>query len=224
MLAYYWGGLTVAAPVFVVAFVLSHSDRDEAFGFEPFRVSIEFKRDFLTETGVATESQLGPPATYPPATEYWPRRDGISFTVLRLSLFRSEGNLIYWNDTRSFSTKLDYILHFNEFERDAPEGSLVRQLGKDTITPYIEIEPVAGGLEPWVAASESQSDRRLAVVIPHCVFGAARLREGNLKPRKRDAVLKRHGWTEDEPADLGEYGRIPGDFQHRYLTVSVRYI
>jgi hypothetical protein len=190
------------------------------FGFAPFRVRIKFKRTFLTETGLATEAQLIPPVVLSPATEYWPRRDGITFTVLRLGLSSSDENLIYWNDTRSFSTRLEHLLSFSEFERPAPPDSATYRIGKATVTPWLELERRPFGLEVW-ASSGLTSERKLAAFIPNCMFDAPRLRQGKITRRKREAVLKSHGWEEEKASDLGEYGQIPGDFQHRYLSVNV---
>jgi hypothetical protein len=219
--AYYFGGLGVAIIAAVLAWSLSWSDRENAFGFAPFVVRIAFTRAFVTETGIATDSQLVPPAVVPPATEYWPRRDGIRFTVLRLGLFGREGNLIYWNDHRRFSTKFEHLVSFAEFARPVDAGSLLAQGGESKVTPTLEIDEIRGGLQVSVSSSGAASERKVAVVIPHCLFDVPRLRDGKLPRRKRDAVLQRHGWTQREATDLGEYGRIPGDFEHRYLTIGI---
>jgi hypothetical protein len=225
VLAYHFGGVTVGVIATAVAFLFFREHQNSVASFAPFLVAIRFKPEFLTETGIATEAQLVPPVIVPSAAEYWPRRDGITFTVLRLGLFSSEENLIYWNDTRRFSTKFEPLVVFSEFERPAPlEMEILRDLGKDTVTPWVEMEQGADGFELWVSATGPTSNRKLAALIPCCMFDAPRLKGGKLPPNKRDSVLKKHGWTQDEPTDLGEFGQRPGDFQHRYLTISVRYI
>jgi hypothetical protein len=128
-------------------------------------------------------------------------------------------NLIYWHDSRWFSTRFETYVRFEQFERAVPVGPL-EKVGVDTMTPWLELEPGHGGIEVWASCGLT-SERKLAAFIPHCMFDAPRLRGGRLPAKKRTAVLKQHGWTQDEPTDLGEHGRIPGDFQHNYMTVSV---
>ena len=194
------------------------------FGFAPFIVRIRFTAAFLTETGIATAEQLVPPARVPAAGEYWPRRDGITFTVLRLGLLSTDENLIYWNDLRGFSTRWDHSLMFDEFSRPADPKGLRARLGESTDTPRLEIDPAGIGLNVLVSADGTSSGRKLAVVIPYCLFDTSRLRGGKLSGRKRAAVLKQFGWAQEEPIDLGEHGTVQGDFIHPYLTVAVAYI
>lgn len=216
-------GVKAAIPAALIAFVLSWDDRENVFGFSPFRVRIQFKRQLLVESGIAMETQLVPPTHVPPTTEYWPLRDGITFSVLRLGLTNTDQNLIYWHHSRWFSTKLETLVQFEQFERAVPAGSALWGTGVDTMTPCLELERGRVGIEVWASCGLT-SERKLAAFIPHCMFDAPRLREGKLPPRKRAKVLKQHGWTQDEPTDLEQYGRIPGDFQHSYLSVTVSYI
>ena len=216
-------GVKAAIPAALIAFALSWDARQNIFGFSPFRVRIQFKRQLLIESGIALDTQLVPPTHVAPATEYWPLRDGITFSVLRLGLTSAEQNLIYWHHSRWFSTKLETCVQFEQFERAVPEGSARWENGVRTMTPWLELEHGRGGMEVW-ASSGLTSERKLAAFIPYCMFDAPRLRDGKLPPKKRAKVLKQHGWTQDEPTELGEYGTIPGDFQHPYFSVRFSYI
>ena len=215
LLAFRFVGPLAGTFTAAVAWVFSYEDRANAFGFAPFKVQVMFTPDLLRETGIATTDQL---AVRPP------RRDGVTFTVLRLGLWSREANLIFWDDTCRFSTELATVVQFDEFERELPAGHMRRRAGIATGIPTLTIERGLKCLEVVVESTGARSDRRRVAVIPHCLFDSPRLRQGKLSKKRRAKVLEAAGWTQDAPTDLGEYGFMPGDFHHKYLTVSTHYI
>jgi hypothetical protein len=101
------------------------------YQFAPFRLRIIPLSTLLTDHGLATKEQLHTLA----ATDDSVLVRGIRFTVLRVGWQSSDGNLIYWEDHHSFTTRIDWDFEIKELAFSAPDA--FRMLGVKTVSPAL---------------------------------------------------------------------------------------
>src|SRR5262245_18251250 len=111
------------------------------YRFAPFRVRILPTYQLLVEHGLATSEQL---TNLPPTTEESILEHGIRFTVLRVGWQSSEGNLIYWDMFRSFSTEFELQIELSELA--VPAAGVSRAIGLTSMAPGVYIDRGVGGL------------------------------------------------------------------------------
>lgn len=141
----------------------------------------------------------------------------ISFTVLKSD---ENGDLIYNNNWKSFSTEVDFREHL---QKDSPAFQIWVKWGIE-------------GYEIGIVTPESLKKRFMVgddvelikiTVLPYSLFHMPRKRFGVAKPDQIQEQLKKHGWSKDETHENFKKDvlyRVPEELNHKYFAVWYDYI
>lgn len=162
------------------------------FEFAPFTITIMPTRAFLIEHGIASNEELDQleesVGNADPA--YVSLREGVTFTVLNLGLSSTDGNRIYWNGGKAFTTEIEYSVEMR--------GGFQSQGAHQYLPCFFYVRGVRDGLE--IGYELPGADKHAACLLPYCEFGTARFRGGRLSASRCARTIAQAGWRSGESA------------------------
>lgn len=150
-------------------------------------------------------------------------RDGIVFTLLES---KENRDLIYWNNTNSFHTEVDFRAIIEELEKPIDKEGF-------QYTPEFYVKWGIEGYEIGITTPESSKEIVMMgdnnelvkiATLPYAVFNMPKYRFGIIKADKRKEYLQKFGWKEEIQDIEMELAGWPMELKNEYFNIYYKYI